>query len=468
MRLIREFWDWWRPLAWRILPLALLAPPLLLAERLPAVVPAFSAALLAGYIFWRIWALRSCPELATLVCIFGGWGLAMFLAVGEAFPAHRFYLFLTGLATLLAPPPGSDVRSTGGPEWPAWAQLTAAAVAGLAVLAPLVGDVYWRRKYFHVAPLEFLQSGELIDTNILAAVLAGALPAAVVWTIYGKRGRGGRSWNKVGAAVALVLVLELVLTQSRAAWLGAAAGLAYLAWARWPWIRWACAAGVAAGVGFLAVWGLSPVIDWLARSAEVYTASGRVAVWEASLPGVGDFPVTGIGPGRFLEVIPRLYYSDVAITPESAWKHAHSLYLQAALDVGLPGFVALAALVVYAFAAAVRAGPRERWWLRGVTAGLVVLLVDGLVDAPLWLNKPHAFFFLLVGIAVACGATRGQSGNTRPGRITGAVLGMWLTASAVAVALAAWRPEAGLMAAGILGGALGWLAARSSRLARRW
>ena len=71
-------------------------------------------------------------------------------------------------------------------------------------------------------------------------------------------------------------------------------------------------------------------------------ANFRVQVWHASLQAFHDFTLTGIGIGAFRDVVPVLY-PNTAVNSEIA-THAHNLYLQIGLDLGLPGLLAYLSL----------------------------------------------------------------------------------------------------------------------------
>ncbi|HEB77806.1 MAG TPA: hypothetical protein ENI90_04675, partial [Methylothermaceae bacterium] len=73
-------------------------------------------------------------------------------------------------------------------------------------------------------------------------------------------------------------------------------------------------------------------------------------MWTNALYALSDFVFTGIGIGTFRQVMPLLY-PFVSITPDSpSFTHAHNLYLQIGLDLGLPGLIAWLALILVLFA----------------------------------------------------------------------------------------------------------------------
>ncbi len=93
------------------------------------------------------------------------------------------------------------------------------------------------------------------------------------------------------------------------------------------------------------------------------------------------------------------------------FQHAHNLYLQMAVDFGVPGLVALVALLLgmgASIVAATRrwpshapAGPPLAALAVGVFGSLLALAVHGMVDAPHVAPRGYALVFALLGVAAA-------------------------------------------------------------------
>ena len=137
---------------------------------------------------------------------------------------------------------------------------------------------------------------------------------------------------------AVVVAFVIVLTQSRAAYLGLAAALGFLLLWRWPRLCWlllpvaaitVLAGALGAGQPFMAMVGADNAVGGLEE---------RAAIWRAALSAVHDFPLTGIGLGTFPVAIPLLYPLRVTI---DSYPHAHNLFLQLAVDLGAPGLLVL-------------------------------------------------------------------------------------------------------------------------------
>ncbi len=213
------------------------------------------------------------------------------------------------------------------------------------------------------------------------------------------------------AVVGLGLAL-IVLTQSRATLVALALVLGGGALARSPRVRahgrlLAGLAGAALVAAALLVWLTPALYTRLTNlSGAGWGSGGRLLIWARALPMIADFPLTGIGLNTF-PVIQPLLYPAFALRGGS-WVHAHNLYLQTALDLGLPGLLALLALVATALRglrAAVRTArpaPLVRALATATAAALAIWLVAGLVDSPVRLgNKTGLEVWLLLGLACA-------------------------------------------------------------------
>ncbi len=132
----------------------------------------------------------------------------------------------------------------------------------------------------------------------------------------------------------------------------------------------------------------------------------RLEIWARALAMVHDLPYTGIGLNTFPLVL-NDFYPSYLLGPEP---HAHNLYLQTALDFGLPGLFAFTAFLALWLVQLLRrltgptlqnADPGYRLLLIGVLAGLVSYLVAGLFDAMMLGAKPSFLVWTLLGIGAA-------------------------------------------------------------------
>jgi O-antigen ligase len=142
----------------------------------------------------------------------------------------------------------------------------------------------------------------------------------------------------------------------------------------------------------------------------INTLPSRLELWVRALAMLDDFGLAGAGPGQF-EPLVMVLYPPFFTGLLGGFYHAHNLYLQAAVDFGVLGLVALIALLLGTGASIVAA--TRRWPtpstadlpLTALAAGLfgsvVALAVHGLLDAPLAAPRGYALMFALLGAAAA-------------------------------------------------------------------
>lgn len=243
-------------------------------------------------------------------------------------------------------------------------------------------------------------TGTMYDPNRLAALLVLALPAALA--LSAQRGRAARSASYLLAAL---IVLGLIFTYSRAAWIGAvvAAGVWVLLSGRGeaqPGRRWAVPAVVLA-VALAALLAYQPSRERAlsVRAPDDSSLACRVAVWRDALGVIGERPLLGAGLDAFQEA--RLAHLNET-SVQLPCRQAHNELLGLAADLGLLGAGAFVWLVIAAlwrgFAAA--RGEVPSGSAAACVAALVGVLAMGVFDSTL--NARYlpviAAFWLLMGL----------------------------------------------------------------------
>ena len=249
-----------------------------------------------------------------------------------------------------------------------------------------------------------LLSATAIHPNAMAAALA--LLCALSWALW----LFARREQRLGERLLLVLAGVgtagiLLLSQSRGALLSLAVSLPLLAMLRWRRAWWALAPLGLAGAIALYLVGVRNVLEYIAAGGAVRSMDGRMEIWSRAIYAIQDFPLSGIGMGTFSQVVPVLYpFSRLAEA-----NHAHNLFLQVAVDLGIPGLVAWLAMLIPVVLGAwelYREGRRRGdAWLRALGAGLLcsqaALVAHGLVDAGSWVTWPVLIVWALWGLTVA-------------------------------------------------------------------
>ncbi len=130
----------------------------------------------------------------------------------------------------------------------------------------------------------------------------------------------------------------------------------------------------------------------------------RVEIWSRALYALQDFPFTGVGLGTFRRVV-NLLYPLFLIPPDIDIGHAHNIFLQVGVDLGLGGLIAYVALIIIAGAVGWQIARGTGGFLRFVALGLVTSLVGlhvyGLADALSLGSKPSLAFWMVLGLIAA-------------------------------------------------------------------
>jgi putative inorganic carbon (hco3(-)) transporter len=220
-----------------------------------------------------------------------------------------------------------------------------------------------------------------------------------------------RSWRELAPWLggALVLMIALVLGQTRSIWLAMLVSGVYLIWF---WKRWLVLA-IPLALALLVLLGPSSVrarfTSMFRPRKEVDSNQFRVVTWRTGLRMVQTHPWFGLGPeGPRLE-FDRYVPPDVPRPLPTGWYgHLHNIYLQYAAERGIPTMLALVWLLVkvlFDFSRAVRKlppGPGDaRFVLRGAIAIVIATMVAGFFEVNLGDSEVLTMFL----VAVACGYT---------------------------------------------------------------
>ncbi len=246
-----------------------------------------------------------------------------------------------------------------------------------------------------------------------------------------------RGWRLVGVTILCLAATFFVaaiflLSQSRGGYIGLALTLPALILIalppRWRWYSLAILALLAIVLGILLASHWEAVRIWVTGSnlsnlasdpaLSLNTLEGRLEIWSRAIYGIQDFPFTGMGMNTFRKVVP-VFYPLFLIGPDIDIAHAHNEFLQAALDLGIPGLVAFLALYIGAFWMLVDIWRVTRhpqrntdhcllftahWSLvtrsltLGLGGGLFAHLLYGLTDAVALGAKPGILFWMLLGL----------------------------------------------------------------------
>lgn len=263
-------------------------------------------------------------------------------------------------------------------------------------------------------------TGTYINPNHFAGFLEMVLPLALGLTLYGLdhlRGVTSRGLERLGADseraprlifyffFSLLLFVGILYSRSR---LGIFAALAavvavLLLWVSASWRRARAMLVLLVflvGAAAMGLWlGLEPVIERYGAIESAYLA--RVAIWQDTLPLIGERPLLGWGLGSFADAYTK--HQTTALT--RFVDHAHNDYLQFAAELGLIGVVLLFGLILAGLARMVdginRMGrTRDRYLLLGCAGGVIAILFHSLAEFNLQIPANALVFATILGLGL--------------------------------------------------------------------
>ena len=297
-------------------------------------------------------------------------------------------------------------------------------VALYIVVSQLIGDYTLQRRLAWVLSISSAIAGVLAvqafldeasyqatlaygDPNDLAFTLATTLPL----TIWLMRER----WilRPVVAAMIGVISLSILLTYSRGALLGLAAGTLFLLATERRRVQIVLVGGLVsllATMAFLQT-NAERVEEGIQAKTKVasYNVDTRLEAWDAAVKLATDRPLLGVGPGNF-----RAHYGEVAGIPPGAEALGvvHNAYLDVAAELGVPALVLFLAYLVQVF---IRMTLARRWenGLPGFASAVRLSFVVASFSAITLSEQYYAPFWLLGALGTALWA-EGKLGGERP------------------------------------------------------
>lgn len=244
-------------------------------------------------------------------------------------------------------------------------------------------------------------SAFLGNPNMLAAYLVIVLPIALGEVVVAGRW-STRLWY---IFCSLAIGVCVVMTLSRAAWLGMAVAIVAFLLAcdlRTGWLAVGAAATVPIWIGF--------VPDSFTRrlTSTLAISDGdlmyRMNIWRGVTRMIGDHLISGVGVGE--EAFKNAYVL-YAVSGTEAAVHSHNLYLQVILELGIVGIVILA-LVMIMFAqrcsseiSNLKRGSKTRIMISAGFSGICGVLVMGLTDYVWYDYRVFLIFWAVMALTVA-------------------------------------------------------------------
>ncbi len=281
---------------------------------------------------------------------------------------------------------------------------------GLSLIAPF--SVEWTATKLTFIPSSIYDQftrlvSDSIHRNVFAGYLLILFPPVIsyLWFSWKEMHRNLRVLLLLSAAFVLTMFF---LAQSRGALIASGVILLTLTALRYRY-GWSLIP-----VGFLGIiliflaYGTDQVLDFIAAGVSVEGIDGRMELWSRGVYMIQDFPITGIGMGLYGHVADLLY--PFFLAPPGSIDHSHNLFLQIAVDLGIPGLVAWLAIFLLVIRSAWRtyhfgriSGSNSAAGLgAGLLAAQLALAVHGLVDAVTWgMVKPAPLLWAVWALAFA-------------------------------------------------------------------
>ena len=273
------------------------------------------------------------------------------------------------------------------------------------------------------------------DHTSYGAILAFFIPfavAAIVMPSYSRTARG------VAVFFLLLLVAGIVMSYTRAAWVGVVGALAVFVIMRLRVPAWAVGAvALVVGVGMAA--NMDRITIWLDRNRvesnddiAMHASSignirsdasnlERINRWHAALAMFKERPITGWGPGTYMfQYAPFQISRDRTIisTNFGLIGNCHSEYLGPLSEQGLLGMLLMIALVGVTLWTAIRLWSRlppgiERHIVGAALFGLITYYIHGTVNNYLDLDKASVPFWGLTAMIVVLDLKHRSSGQEK-------------------------------------------------------
>ena len=304
-------------------------------------------------------------------------------------------------------------------------------------------DPFIDRSLYHIgeAPLTIVRPPGTLGyvsyyaTYLLSVIFAGA---ALILT------EQSRWWKIAGSASGVLGTLAVTLTGTRAAILGLAAGLLFLAVWLGPRVRTIILAAVAAVVLGMAGFYFSPAGQMLRSRTRWFfedpLGGGRLLLWRDSLRMCAVRWPVGFGPETFSIHFPRYQSPELARAYPAFYQESpHNIFIDALAGQGVPGVAILMGLTALGFYSMWKV--RHRAEAAALGAALLALLISQEFTS---FTLPTAvFFYVTIALAVALASVPVPFPASKGGTIR-TVCFTFLPAIFIAFAVALVATDAGL------------------------
>jgi O-antigen ligase len=252
-----------------------------------------------------------------------------------------------------------------------------------------------------------------LSPNVSGGILAMLLPFPMLGMFF--KGEG-KSTVRIAALITTILVVAaLIFTSSRGAWFAIVAAIIVvlflylgrsLIWSIPRTYKIVLAVTLVLSAFLIVGYGIRnsrEIANVMDLMPGFPYGTSRLDLINNSWDLLADFPFTGGG----LRAFPGLYSQYILHIPYLFLEYSHNLYMDLALEQGLVGWLSFIAILFGSLFTSVSIVIKNRelgqalYIHLAVIAGLVVVLVHGLIDNPLYGMQGTPLLFLLPGIGAA-------------------------------------------------------------------
>ena len=205
----------------------------------------------------------------------------------------------------------------------------------------------------------------------------------------------------------LLMLIALGLTRSRSAWIGTGAAFLIVASQSRRWSVPALVLTAVTGASVYLRGGAPHLLEALFAVGAERNVATRLELWRRVLYAIRDFPYTGVGLNMLSPTINTLYpFHTLSPAQVLESTHAHNIYLQVAVDLGLPGLVAyLGVLTAFGMCAWYVSHGAQSGQAKALNVGLVASMagyhIYGLADCITLGAKPGVIQWAMWGLMAA-------------------------------------------------------------------
>lgn len=248
---------------------------------------------------------------------------------------------------------------------------------------------------------------DTVHRNVMAGNLVILLPIALSIPFFAWKEMRVRE-RSFFIVVILSMTGMLVLTQSRGSLISFGGVVITLIALRWRYGWLSLPVSIFSSLVIIQITGVKAVLDFLSSGVSLTGLEGRLEIWSRALQIIQNFGFTGVGMGNFGIVVDTLF--PPFLNAPAIIDHAHNLFLQVAVDLGIPGFIGWSSILIVVIICSCQVFRKGRLlqngWVSGLGAGLlssqIALIVHGLVDAVTWgMVRPAPIVWGLWGLATA-------------------------------------------------------------------